>query len=242
MNKCLVLFSGGLDSFLCACMTLEKGCDTYLMTCDNGMLTGIESARHTFDRLRGKYGDSRLHFVGTPSTYSIVHRFREQFYKQSIRTLAVKYPDVSVAQINCLCCQTAMWVAALAYASAYDIRMITCGYRKKDSSCAGSSEYWDIITDVASSYHVTVYRPCWDVVEPKLELADRGYIPNTLKPQCCLGVPCVDRDDAGLHEYCENEILPDIFEYIDKLREHFENMNIVDSEEFSYASYNRTES
>lgn len=65
--KSLVLFSGGRDSSLAACLLASRGSRIHLLTCDNGVSIGADISEYRYSELRKVLGDNIVdrHVVST---------------------------------------------------------------------------------------------------------------------------------------------------------------------------------
>lgn len=146
----------------------------------------------------------------------------------TIQHVGDTYPNLTLPQMQCLVCQTAMWAAAVAYAVGHKIPAIAAGYRKTDNFCTGLQAYAERITALAAEYGVAVVRPVWDTEEWDSpggisrdgELKDRGFEPQVLEPKCMLGMPAVGRslyEGGDIAKLYGGMLLPYLHDQIDHL-------------------------
>lgn len=191
--KQLILFSGGKDSFLTACRAAADGHPVTLLSFNGGSVIGEENLRHGADRLIRMYGSDMVEYAGVYSTAATIACMNSNWIYYPQRVLGAKYPELTNCQLNCLHCQTAMWVAALAYAKAKGISEIACGYKKSDVFCTGSNTYFTEICALAEKFQVNITRPLWEMgddFERDTEMIMRGFEAQVLEPKCLLGRPC----------------------------------------------------
>jgi len=210
LQDCLVLFSGGKDSFLTACNAIKQGYRAILLSCSNGCIVGEKNFSHGAKRLIRKYGEDRVQFAGIAFTVGGISKFNESWSYKSFSALAENYPHLSNYQVICLTCQTAMWASALAYARAKEITQVVCGYRRSDLFCTGMEEYLARIRLVAKQFGIAVDVPVWDLVdewERDRLMSDYGFEPRVLEASCVLGCPC--------KEHMSSEYQNELMQYFD---------------------------
>lgn len=130
--------------------------------------------------------------------------------------LGEKYPSLSYCQARCLHCQTAMWVAAIAYAKAKEVKAIAAGYRRSDLFCTGYNRYRELMEMVAGNNRTALDFPVWDLYKDNAErdlwMVCHGFGPAVLEPKCLLGTPSrsglpqEERED--LARYTEEHLIP----------------------------------
>lgn len=191
----LTLFSGGMDSFITACRLVEQGHKVILINFNNGCVMQPGNILHGVTRLQNCYGKQAIEYAGCYMTYSTMQRLSGAWATSKWECLGHSYPNLTNAQIVCLHCQTAMWVAAIAYAKAETIHTIAAGYKKSDPFCTGHTGYIARIRDIAAKNACTIELPVWDddawsVQNARaLEMTDHGFQPTVLEPACALGRP-----------------------------------------------------
>ena len=191
----LVMFSGGKDSFLTACRLLNKGNKVKLLSFNGGGVIGEQNLLHGVNRLLKKYGEDNVEYVGIYPTISIIQRINRTWVYATQKELGEKYPSATNCQFQCLHCQTAMWIAAIAYCQAKEIKHIACGYRSNDVFCTGITEYMDEIKKIASQFDIDIVTPVSDIkddLDRDFEMSSYGFAPQVLEPKCVLGNPAKD--------------------------------------------------
>jgi len=204
MERCLVLFSGGKDSFISTCKMVEEGYQVSLISFNNGAVVGEENLLHGVTRLQNRYGKERVVYEGIYNTASIISRINEYWTYTPQSKIGKEYPSLVNAQVTCLHCQTAMWVSAIAYAVSHNIKVIVSGCRKSDPFCTGQSRWINAISELAALYEIKIKIPVWDDEEwvksggweRDQEMARRSFEPQVLEPKCLLGRP-VNRMNRG---------------------------------------------
>lgn len=210
----LVLFSGGKDSFITACQVAEAGNYPTLISFNGGGVVAEEHLMHGVTRLKKRF--SCVEFAGVYLTVATIQRLNEYWINAPQSELGEKYPYMTNCQARCLHCQTAMWVAAIAYAKAKGIKAIAAGYRKDDDFCTGDAHYRELMSVVADNNGITLDFPVWDLygdnIARDLVMVRSGFEPVVLEPKCLLGTPArndfqkAERDD--MMRYTEERLTP----------------------------------
>ena len=115
--KHLVMFSGGMDSFITACMRAEDDGPVALVSFNGGSMVAEENLLHGVTRLQNRYGKELVQYGGIYNTSAIIARLNKDWIYKPQKELAERWPSLINAQLNCLHCQASMWSAAIAYAS-----------------------------------------------------------------------------------------------------------------------------
>ena len=237
----LILYSGGKDSFLCACRAIQDyGMRAVLLSCNGGTIWGEENLSHGVARLRNRYGKDSAVFAGSASTAAIIQRLNEAWIYEPWSDLARSYPDVRNVQINCLHCQTAMWVAAVAYAEAKKIGTVLAGYKHADPFCTGIPGWASAMRGMADRRGIQAIFPLWEMPEwgedqdagRDEDMARRGFQPQVLEPKCLLGRPSGkpgEAEEAQILEYFRSRIEPAVQELIDRMIPIYANIRLSEN-------------
>ena len=229
-NHVLVLFSGGKDSFLATAMLVEQEYTARLLTCNNGAVQAEKNILHGVRRLQNKYGEDRVRFEGAASTAGIIQRLNTAWMYESQKAISEKYPDIVNAQLLCLHCQTAMWISAIAYAEAKNIKTIATGYHNYDEFCTGCIEYINLIREIAATRGIEIMLPVWDKSEWQnkatrdIAMIEMFFEPQVLEPKCMLGMPVNpmnENERKQLVAFFRDNIMSKMQENIDKQVPHF---------------------
>lgn len=194
----LVLFSGGKDSTYTALSLLKSYDSVYLLSFNNGALAGEKNLLWGAGELR-KYSGDRVKYCGIYGTSACIKRLSEELYTLSMQDMQSLMPDVTYTQIRCTMCQTAMWVAAIAYARAKGIDTIACGYKQSDMFITGFPDYIRYIRKIAGQFGLSVELPMW-AHEGNVNLGDFGIEDRVYEPQCKVGTPSGDVRLTTQHE------------------------------------------
>lgn len=199
MNNVLLMFSGGKDSFLTACKLVEDGYNVKLIMFNSGCIAGEENALVTAQRLVDRYKE-HVEVIGIRTSMSTRTRIDKYWKEMSINELNKYYPAVTGIQAQCFFCQTSMWIEAIGYCVAKDIKYIACGYKNSDNFCTGSEDYLDMLANICANYNIEIKTPLWTFEDIKYgvnirdeEIAERRFVPSVLEPQCAIGLPAKQR-------------------------------------------------
>lgn len=211
----LVMLSGGRDSFLATCRLIEQGNHVYMVTYDNGCMSNTKAVTQVAKRIIKKYGPSRASFIGIYSMPTYLYRFQEAYLYRTTSESSKQYPNLIPAQLSCLACHTGMYIEAIAYCKTHNIQCMAEGARKIQKFIVELPEMIERYKMLTKNNEIDLILPVYELSddwERKLELADRGYIPKTLEPQCWLGCPLKQElspsEIVSLVGYYDNEIEP----------------------------------
>lgn len=242
-EKYLVMFSGGKDSFLTACRILNGGDNVVLLSFNGGSMIAEKNLKHGAERLIQRYGQDKVEYVGIYPTIALIQRLNSNWIHMSQKQLGAEYPNVTNCQFQCLHCQTAMWISAIAYCNAKGIKYIACGYRKSDIFCTGSQEYMYRISKVAQHFNCYIETPVWDVDndwERDQEMLFNQFVPKVLEPKCLIGraplkgLPKEEHDD--MIKYFDKNIDSKLIELVNSLTPILKNIKLSD-ESFTLLEY-----
>lgn len=235
--KCLVLFSGGKDSFLSACYMIDAGYTVELISFNNGAVAGEENLLHGVKRMQNRYGEDVVNYAGVYCISSTIARLTDYWSYVPSHEFGDKYPNIINAQLTCLHCQTAMWCAAIAYACAKEIKVIVTGYRSTDVFCTGVTPWVDAMMGIARAKGITVEFPVWEKSvweesygwERDTEMVLRSFEPRVLEPKCLLGRPVVrmsDMQESDLVRYFKDNLQSVVEKHIEHLTPIFKTIKL----------------
>lgn len=218
----LLMFSGGRDSFLSACYLIEHGHRVHMITFNNGCMSGENSVADVARRVIEKYGESRATFVGIHSVAANLYKLQKDYLYKQIKDTSDKYPALRPAQLPCLACHTAMYLESIAYCKTHKIRYLAEGARESQKFFVELPEMVERYRELTSKNGIDLLLPVYDLVsdwDRKLELADRGFIPKTLEPQCWIGCPLgeeLSREEIdSLAAFYDASMRPNLQSFID---------------------------
>lgn len=198
MKTILLLFSGGKDSFIATCREIYAGNRVVLISFNNSAVIGEKNILHGVARLQRKYGKERIMYAGCYNTGAIIQSLKDKWADMPWSVLGEQYPNLTNTQITCLHCQTAMWIAAIAYAQAKGILQIDAGYKQSDPFCTGLSAFHQEVQALAEKHFCKINFPVLDDrawvespggIERNYEMSRYGFIHSVYEPKCMLGRP-----------------------------------------------------
>ena len=233
--KTLVMFSGGKDSFLSAIREVVNGRDVRLLSFDSGHMVGHRELRLCGDRLTKKYGRQRAEYLGCYNTSPTVNRLNEYWLHSTQAAIAAEYPNLTNCQVQCLHCQTAMWLAAIATAESRAIWRVAAGYKASDVFCTGQPFFVDAMRDLAKRHNVEVSLPVWDLgddYERDTQIAVHQFSLVRCEPKCLAGQAPRDGGDPAVFDdmrrYLEDRLLPLADDHVTYLVPIFQHMKFTD--------------
>lgn len=232
----LVLFSGGKDSFITTCRLVMRGCKVSLISYNSAGEIGEEHLRFGANRLIKRYGIDKVNYIGSYGTYPIISTLNDNWTYFSYKELGEKYPNLTNCQVQCLHCQTAMWIASIAYCLAKNIEYIASGYKKIDVFCTGSTEYIEKIKSVAQEYNINIELPVWDSLDEgikrDMEMENHRFLSSVLEPKCLIGRKPKNglsiEEHSDMLKYFDDEVYPKMKKEIEILIPIFKTIKIFD--------------
>lgn len=220
-NNVLLMLSGGRDSFLATCRLIEQGFYVHMITYDNGCMSNVEAAGTVAERIIKRYGTNRASFEGIYNIATYLWRLQQKYLYQTIEDSSKKYPFLQPAQLPCLACHTGMYIESIAFCKAHNISFIAEGARKIQNFFVELEVMVNRYRALLHKYDIELILPVYNLEddwERKQELADRGFVPKTLEPQCWLGCPMkqglTEQEQKSLADYYDNEIEPKLEDWI----------------------------
>ncbi len=219
----LLMLSGGRDSFLSACKLIEEGFRLHMITFDNGCMSNAENVRLTANRIIAKYGESSAYYVGIYSIAALCSKLEDVHLYCSLEKLVRQYGSLPQIQLPCLDCHTAMYVAAIAYCKVHNISYLAEGGRKAQKFFVELPDMRKRYEELAEKYDLILKFPVYELEsdwERKIELAERGFVPKVLEPQCWRGRPMhrdlTETEIKGLKDFYDNEMKDKLMSLIEK--------------------------
>ena len=186
-----LLFSGGQDSFLSAIRLIERGYKLHLLTFDNGCMRGLSNVQRSVSRLRRRYGNKILTYKILNITYPI-SVLRETYINTSIAQMAEVHPGLTINQVNCLTCHTAMLIKAIQYCKQNNISIIAEGARRSQLFATQQPEILRQYKQLLSKNNLHLLLPVEGIADDytvKMLIADAGFLPKMYEAQCYVGHP-----------------------------------------------------
>lgn len=234
-EKVLVLFSGGMDSFLTVCRLANSKKKAILISFNGGGLVGEENLKHGANRLINRFGEQYVEYAGVYPTVSTIMRLNREWVYSRQDELGKNYPSATNCQFQCLHCQTAIWIAAIAYCKAKGITTIAAGYKKTDVFCTGLDAYITRIKTLANAFGISIELPVWDLgddFERQLEVGSFQFEPRVLEPKCLLGNPVMNgfpKDEKkDIVKYFDDNLSDKLKDYVNNLIPIFRHIKLSD--------------
>ena len=218
-KKAVVLFSGGRYSFLTAIRCIESEYETHLLFLTHGSMVATDNVEATANRLISVYGNERVKYV-SKGMFSIFHRLRASWYNTTISTLVLKYPGLSMNQLNCLTCHCAMMASAIRYCCDNEITALFEGMRYSQQFMSQQKEALKAYRMLTAKFGIQLRCPVSDIDDDyivKMLIADTGLLPKVQEAQCYLGCPMKKELDTverqSLSAFLEDVLCPIVLEY-----------------------------
>ena len=230
MNKALVLFSGGKDSFLLTLLLLERGYNVVLVNYENGCGLKSENAIETAKRIQCKYGNDRVEILGIKKIDAIWRELLYLFYNKNMRELSKEYGETTISQLNCLSCRLAMYVMSIILSKKMDIKIIADGARKSQLFAIEQEILLERFKILFEKYSIKIEFPLKDLkddFELKNQLLIRGFVPKTIEPQCLIGMPLPEKITSEIVEGTANILDKLLLDKACELVEKYKDIDIV---------------
>jgi len=193
-KRCLLMFSGGRDSWLACARLIEEGYQVSLVHYDNGKSVGAENLELAAERLRQMYG-SRVEFLGTRLIAGIWREFFLPYMTMTPSEVRTEWGELPFSQFCCLSCRTAMYVWSIQYSRANGIECIAEGARESQNWPIMQKSMIERFRSLVEEHGLKLLTPVFDIAtnwQRKNALLRRNFVPKVLEPQCLLGVALPD--------------------------------------------------
>lgn len=200
-NKALVHFSGGLDSLLATCKIIEDGYHAVLIHYNNGSVYGSENVLKGYERLCERYGNDQVSMWGTGMTVGFFKALRDELWQKEVATLNEEMPNLTVGQINCLACRSAMYVFSTLVCMQEGIKVVVDGARRSQGFCLERDLMIQKYKDFFSTYDIEFLAPVLDLEsdwEREIALYIRSMSPIANESKCLLGVPITFQEEGAM--------------------------------------------
>lgn len=192
-KEVILMYSGGLDSFLSCIRLIYQGYKVYLIHFDNGSTIGTENIQKGAERLIYKYKD-KVEFLGIASTAGRFVYYRELTDIENLNAeeLNKKYGKISMSQYRCLLCRMAMYTYTVSLARKMNIKYIAEGARKSQLFAIEQEELLSEFKTFCNQYGIELLTPVYDLVddyEKENELLLHDFLPVANEGKCLLGYP-----------------------------------------------------
>ncbi len=191
MEKALVHYSGGLDSLLAACKTVEEGYKAVLIHYNNGMSYGSKNILEGVRRLQERYGEDVVSFWGYGLTIGYYKALRESFWYTKPEEALEYTPDLTLAQLNCLACRSAMYIFSILVCQKEKISTVVDGARVVQGFCLERNAMINEYQEFFKSYGINFFTPVLGLdtdIDREISLYIRGMAPVANEAKCMFGV------------------------------------------------------
>lgn len=190
-KEVILMYSGGLDSFLSCVRLVNQGYKVYLLHFDNGSTIGTENIQIGAERLQKMYKD-KVEFLGIASTAARFIYYREHANIENLNALELykKYGKISISQYRCLLCRMAMYTYAISLAKKMDIKYIAEGARESQLFAIEQQELINEFKNLCNKYEIELLTPVIDLnddYQKENELLDNRFLPIANEGKCLLG-------------------------------------------------------
>lgn len=190
-KEVILMYSGGLDSFLSCIRLVNQGYKVYLLHFDNGSSIGTENIQIGAERLQKMYKDN-VEFLGIASTAAKFIYYRELVNIENLNALELyeKHGKISISQYRCLLCRMAMYTYAISLAKKMNIKYIAEGARKSQLFAIEQQELINEFKNLCNKYEIELLTPVIDLdddYQKENELLDNGFLPIANEGKCLLG-------------------------------------------------------
>lgn len=190
-KEVILMYSGGLDSFLSCIRLVNQGYKVYLLHFDNGSSIGTENIQIGAERLQKMYKDN-VEFLGIASTAAKFIYYRELVNIENLNALELyeKHGKISISQYRCLLCRMAMYTYAISLAKKMNIKYIAEGARKSQLFAIEQQKLINEFKNLCNKYEIELLTPVIDLeddYQKENELLDNGFLPIANEGKCLLG-------------------------------------------------------
>lgn len=190
-KEVILMYSGGLDSFLSCIRLVNQGYKVYLLHFDNGSSIGTENIQIGAERLQKMYKDN-VEFLGIASTAAKFIYYRELVNIENLNALELyeKHGKISISQYRCLLCRMAMYTYAISLAKKMNIKYIAEGARKNQLFAIEQQELINEFKNLCNKYEIELLTPVIDLdddYQKENELLDNRFLPIANEGKCLLG-------------------------------------------------------
>ena len=212
-KRAAVLLSGGRDSLLATCLSIEQGFSVIPVICNNGHMVGIERAQFAVASLKKRYGDNKVENLVQCRTGMVLHSYMLSLWYKRPDELLRQYPDLKMYQAHCLACKVAMYIHIIAFCKAKEISYIVDGMRETQGFFVDLPEMRERFGSLCSQNGIELVTPVYGLLSDlrrKRMLCDRDMPTKALEPQCFLGCPLTgtlsDKERESLSLFFDSEL------------------------------------
>ena len=199
MEKCAVLFSGGLDSSLAACFMLEKNYDIDLLHFDQGALITNNLYSIRAEELKKAYPKRNINLFNI-NVSGIFRKIALVSIEQDI----LKYKH----SLICLGCKISMHLQTIIYCHENNISVVADGSAARQKRYAEQSpSSINYLRSLYSKYKIQYLTPIYDLEKSdiKYNLFDRGITIQPLEDTCLFSHTFTSSPDDSIIAYIKDK-------------------------------------
>lgn len=199
-KRCVVLYSGGLDSSLTACVMIEQGYDVDLLHMNQGALISNNLFEIRYQEIIETYPNSNI----TLSDIKIAGDFRNI-------ALASIEQDILEHGVNlvCLGCKLAMHARAIGYCLHNNIKMLADGATKRQDRYGEQRKCAiDRIKGLYREYDIDYVNPVYEYEKNAIKYSafDRGLTIQSLEDTCIFSKSFTTPTDSMIEAYIDSKV------------------------------------
>lgn len=200
-EEALIHFSGGLDSFLATMKTIESGYRAVLINYNNGSSVGMERINYGYERLLERFGEEYVRMWGYGMTVGYFKALRDDFYQMKPSELVSLCPNLTMGQINCLTCRSAMYIFSVLVCQREKINTVVDGARRSQGFVLERDAMLEKYREFFQTYDIELLTPVLDLKtdwEREIAIMLRGMSAMPTDGKCFLGTPITFEDEEHM--------------------------------------------
>lgn len=198
-KRCVVLYSGGLDSSLAACLMIEQGYDVDLLHMNQGALISNHLSKIRYQEIKEIYPKSNI----TLSYMQVAGYFR------SIALASIEN-DILENGVNLVCigCKLAMHAKAIIHCLNNNIKNVADGATKRQERYGEQRKCAiERIRKLYQKYGINYVNPVYEYekTDIKYGLFDRGLTIQALEDTCLFSKTFTTPTDSMIETYIDKK-------------------------------------
>jgi hypothetical protein len=162
------------------------------VTFENGLGLGGYNAEHGANRIKSRYGNEKVKFLGVQNVAGIWRKFFLPYFNMKPSEIKKEYGELTISQFHCLTCRSSMYIWSIIKAKQMRVKFVADGARKDQGFAIELPNMISRFKSFFSGYSIELLLPVYELDsgwERKNLLMLRGFVPKVLEPQCLVGVP-----------------------------------------------------